>query len=71
MELVVSTAIPADHPELDGRAAAGAPIIHRRSCSPRSPRCAALIAVSGTHGKTTTAAMIAHVLSAAASTRVT
>ena len=60
VELVVSTAIPDDAPELvaaRGRGRAGA--APRASCWPRSRALRRVIAVAGTHGKTTTTAMIA------------
>ena len=61
-EVVVSTAIPEDNPELVVARERGQRILHRGEllaelCSERR-----LIAVSGTHGKTTTAGMLAHAL---------
>ncbi|MEK6228415.1 MAG: UDP-N-acetylmuramate--L-alanine ligase [Actinomycetota bacterium] len=60
-ELVVSTAIPEGNPEL---AAAGARVLHRGELLGEVSRLKRSIAVSGTHGKTTTSGMAAHVLSA-------
>ena len=54
-EVVVSTAIPEDNPEL----AAGAPVMHRGDLLAELSRMKRTIAVSGTHGKTTTASMAA------------
>ena len=61
-ELVVSTAIPEHNPELAGARASGATVHHRSELLGELSELKRSIAVSGTHGKTTTAAMIAHVL---------
>jgi UDP-N-acetylmuramate--alanine ligase len=61
-EVVVSTAIAEDNPELAAARAAGAPVLHRGDLLAEASRLARTIAVSGTHGKTTTASMAAHVL---------
>ena len=62
-EVVISTAIGEDNPELAAARAAGARVLHRSDLLAElvaiSETC---IAVAGTHGKTTTTAMIAHVL---------
>lgn len=62
-EVVVSTAIGEDNPELSAARAAGQTVLHRsdllRELVSISETC---IAVAGTHGKTTTTAMIAHML---------
>src|SRR5215216_1627337 len=58
-EVVVSTAIPEDNPELAAARAAGAPILHRGDLLGELSRMKRTIAVSGTHGKTTTASMAA------------
>ena len=63
-EVVISTAIPADNPELCAARAAGGPILHRGDLLGELSRLKRTIAVSGTHGKTTTCAMVAHALSA-------
>jgi UDP-N-acetylmuramate--alanine ligase len=63
--VVVSTATPDDHPHLVAARAAGLPVVHR------APVLAALsarrqtVAVAGTHGKTTTSALLATLLSEA------
>jgi len=58
-EVVVSTAIPEDNPELAAAREAGAPVLHRGDLLGELSRMKRTIAVSGTHGKTTTASMAA------------
>ena len=58
-ELVVSTAIPEDNPELEAARAAGQALLHRADLLAELSRMKRTIAVSGTHGKTTTASMAA------------
>ena len=58
-ELVVSTAIPADLPEVE----AARSVLHRSELLEEAARLRRVIAISGTHGKTTTTAIVAHVLS--------
>jgi UDP-N-acetylmuramate--alanine ligase len=65
VELVVSTAIPSDNPELTAASERGAPVIHRGRLLAELASLRRLIAVAGTHGKTTTAAMTAHALAGA------
>jgi UDP-N-acetylmuramate--alanine ligase len=61
-EVVVSTAIPVDNPELAAARAAGATVMHRGDLLGELSRMKRTIAVGGTHGKTTTASMIAFAL---------
>jgi UDP-N-acetylmuramate--alanine ligase len=61
-ELVVSTAIPDDNPELAAARAAGTPVLHRGDLLGELSRLKRTIAVGGAHGKTTTASMAAHAL---------
>ena len=61
-EVVVSTAIPADNPELT---AATGRVLHRGELLGEVSRLKRSIAVAGTHGKTTTCGMAAHVLAGA------
>jgi UDP-N-acetylmuramate--alanine ligase len=61
-ELVVSTAIPEDNPELAAARAAGMTTLHRADLLGELSRMKRTIAVSGAHGKTTTASMAAHAL---------
>lgn len=61
-ELVVSTAIPEDNPELAAGRDAGARVLHRGDLLAEVSHLKRSIAVGGTHGKTTTASMAAQVL---------
>jgi UDP-N-acetylmuramate--alanine ligase len=63
-EVVVSTAIPAENPELVAARAAGTTIVHRGTLLGELTRLRRSIAIAGTHGKTTTCGMAAHVLRA-------
>jgi UDP-N-acetylmuramate--alanine ligase len=61
-EVVVSTAIPPANPELAAARAAGARVLHRGELLGELTRLKRSIAIAGTHGKTTTCGMVAHVL---------
>jgi UDP-N-acetylmuramate--alanine ligase len=61
-EVVVSTAIPDDNPELRAARERGARVLHRGDLLGEVSRLKRSIAIGGTHGKTTTAGMAAHVL---------
>ena len=61
-EVVVSTAIPADNPELVAARERGLRVLHRGELLGEVSRLKRTIAIGGTHGKTTTASMAAHVL---------
>ena len=61
-EVVVSTAISDSNPELERAHGLGAPVLHRGDLLAELTRLKRCIAVSGTHGKTTTSAMVAHAL---------
>lgn len=56
-EVVVSTAIPEDNPELAAARAADATVLHRGDLLAELSRMKRTVAVGGTHGKTTTASM--------------
>ncbi|MDX8430367.1 MAG: UDP-N-acetylmuramate--L-alanine ligase [Candidatus Algichlamydia australiensis] len=58
-EIVVSTAISKDHPEI---LLAKAPILHRSELLEKETEKQKLLAVTGSHGKTSTSALLAHTL---------
>ena len=64
-ELVVSTAIAEGNPELAVARDRRARVIHRGDLLAEAAGLKRSIAISGTHGKTTTAAMAAHILTVA------
>jgi UDP-N-acetylmuramate--alanine ligase len=61
-EVVVSTAIADDNVELAAAREAGARVLHRGDLLAEVSRLKPCVAIAGTHGKTTTASMAAHVL---------
>ena len=61
-EVVVSTAIGDDNPELARARALDGTVLHRGDLLGEVTRLRRTIAIAGTHGKTTTASMAAHVL---------
>jgi UDP-N-acetylmuramate--alanine ligase len=63
-EVVISTAIGEDNPELAAARARGQRVIHRGELLAELCAERRLIAVAGTHGKTTTAGMLVHALRA-------
>ena len=63
--IVVSTAIKRTNPELEAAKARGYPIIRRAEMLAELMRLYATVAVTGTHGKTTTPSLIAHAFNAA------
>jgi UDP-N-acetylmuramate--alanine ligase len=63
-EVVVSTAVPDDNPELARARERGQRVIHRGELLAEVCALRRLIAIAGTHGKTTTAGMLAHALKA-------
>ena len=65
-EVVRATAVRDDNPELAAARSAGARVLHRADLLAEIAALGRSVAVSGTHGKTTTAAMAAHVLVEAA-----
>jgi len=60
--IVVSTAITASNPELSYAKENGMPVMHRSDLLRCLSQSSKLLAVSGTHGKTTTTGMISQVL---------
>ena len=60
--VIASSAIPQDHPELQRARAHGIPIVHRSQELSRLFNQAHGIAIAGSHGKTTTSALLTHIL---------
>jgi UDP-N-acetylmuramate--alanine ligase len=63
--LVVSSAIPRDHPEIARATQLGVPVIRRAEALAEATAGGALIAIAGTHGKSTTTVMATEALAAA------
>ena len=63
--VVISTAVKAGNPELDAARAKGLPIIRRAEMLAELMRLYSTVSVTGTHGKTTTTSLIAHVFNSA------
>ena len=63
--VVVSSALPKDHPELAAARAAGLPVIRRAEALAEATAGGTLIGVAGTHGKSTTTVMATEALAAA------
>ncbi len=59
-----SSAVPLSHPEVQAARAAGVPVLNRRAFLPTLTAGYRTLAVAGTHGKTTTTAMLAWALEA-------
>lgn len=63
--VVCTAAMPADHPELAAARAAGIPVLKRAQALGALVNRGMVVAVAGTHGKTTTTAMAAAILTEA------
>ncbi len=63
--LVVTSAVPKDHPEVLAARAAGIPVIRRAEALGAAVNHGAVVAVAGTHGKTTTTVMTTEALASA------
>ena len=63
--LVVTSAMPKDHPELQRAREAGLPIVRRAEALGEVTRDRETVAIAGTHGKTTTTGMTTEALAAA------
>ena len=63
--VVVTAAVPARHPELERARARGLPVVRRADALGEVVAGATVVAVAGTHGKTTTTAMVTQALAAA------
>jgi UDP-N-acetylmuramate--alanine ligase len=62
--VVHTAAVPADHPELAAARAARIPVVRRADALQAVVSGGAVVGVAGTHGKTTTTAMVAEALAA-------
>lgn len=63
--VVVTSAVPAGHPELQAARAAAIPVIKRAEALASWVSGGKVVAVAGTHGKTTTTALATHLLESA------
>ena len=63
--LIVTAAVPGQHPELERARAQGIPVVRRADALSQAIVGGAVVGVSGTHGKTTTTVMITEALAAA------
>ncbi len=63
--VVVTSAVPRAHPELEAARAAGLPVIRRAEALAEAAAGGVTIGVAGTHGKTTTTVMTTEALAAA------
>ena len=63
--LVVTSAMPKDHPELDRARELGLPVVRRAEALGEATRGAMLVGVAGTHGKSTTTVLTTEALAAA------
>ena len=63
--LVVTSAMPKDHPEIERARALGLPVVRRAEALGEATSGAALIGVAGTHGKSTTTVLTTLALEAA------
>src|SRR5437899_9586029 len=63
--VVVTAAVPGDHPELERARALGVPVVRRADARSQAVAGGTVVAVAGTHGKTTTTVMVTEALAAA------
>lgn len=61
MTVIYSTAISHDHPEIQAAKSYGLPLMHRSELMKELMNDKNVLAVTGTHGKTTTSSLLAHV----------
>jgi UDP-N-acetylmuramate--alanine ligase len=61
-DLLIVTSAAHENPEIEAAQAAGIPVYKRRDILPALLEDKTTLAVAGTHGKTTTSAMLAHIL---------
>ena len=63
--LVVTSAMPRQHPELERARALGLPVVRRAEALGEATRGTMLVGVAGTHGKSTTTVLVTEALAAA------
>src|SRR2546427_755385 len=63
--VVVTAAVSREHPELEQAGALGIPVVRRADALGQAVASGTVVAVAGTHGKTTTTAMVTEALAAA------
>src|SRR5262245_22187966 len=63
--VITTAAVPADHPELEAARAAKVPVLKRAQALGALVNEGTVVAVAGTHGKTTTTAMATHIMTEA------
>lgn len=63
--LVITSAMPKDHPEISAARAAGIPVVRRAEALGEATSMGDVVAVAGTHGKTTTTVLTTEALVAA------
>jgi UDP-N-acetylmuramate--alanine ligase len=63
--IIVTAAVPSDHPELTRARAAGLPVVPRKEALADLVRAGRVVALAGTHGKSTTTVMTTEALAAA------
>lgn len=63
--VVISSAVKSGNPELEAARAKGIPVIRRAEILAELMRLYSTVSVTGTHGKTTTTSLIAHIFTAA------
>src|SRR5881397_2691512 len=63
--VVVTAAVPGDHPELERARALGVPVVRRADALSQAVAGGTVVAVAGTHGKTPTTVMVTEALAAA------
>jgi UDP-N-acetylmuramate--alanine ligase len=64
-EVIVTSAVPRDHPELERARHLGIPVTRRAEALGREVSGGVLVAIAGTHGKTTTTVLTTEALAAA------
>jgi len=63
--VIVTAAVPVDHPELERARERGIPVLKRAEALGRVVNAGRVVAIAGTHGKTSTTAMTTELLAAA------